>query len=90
MLEKYWFECVTLSCKTTLSKGHEAAAHQGRLSSCQIGGYRHSGSGDIMVFVCHVTFQDHVIKALNDFMVRNHSRYVIILPGLVAIVTVIV
>ena len=34
---------------------------------------RHSGSGDIMAFVYHVTLQDHVIKALNDFTVRNPS-----------------
>ena len=40
----------------------------------KFGGYRHSGSGDIMVFVCHVTLQDHVIKALIDFMVKSPSR----------------
>ena len=32
--------------------------------------------------------QDHVIKVLNDFMVRIPSRYVIILPSLVVIGTV--
>ena len=53
------------------------------------GGHRHSGSGDIMVFVCHVTLEDHMIKVLNDFMVGSPSRYVTILPSLVAIDRVI-
>ena len=35
---------------------------------------------NIMVFICHVTLQDHVIKALNDFMVRIPSRYATIMP----------
>ena len=43
-----------------------------------------------MVFACHMALQDHVIKALNDFAVRSHSKYVPILPSLVAIVTVTV
>ena len=43
-----------------------------------------------MVFVSHVTLQDHVIKVLNDFMVRSLSRYVTMLSGLVAIGTVAV
>ena len=42
-----------------------------------------------MVFICHVTLQDHVIKALYDFMVRSSSRLVDILPGVVAIGTVV-
>ena len=36
-----------------------------------------------MIFVCHVTLQDHVIKA--QIMVRSFSMYVTILPSLVAI-----
>ena len=54
------------------------------------GGYKHSGSEDIMNFVCHVTSRDHVIKALNDFIARSSLRYVTILPGLAAIGTVVV
>ena len=42
-----------------------------------------------MVFVSHVTLQNQVIKALNDFMVRRTSRYVTILPILVAISNVV-
>ena len=38
-----------------------------------------------MIFVCHVTLQDHVIKVKNDFMVRCLSKYVTILSRLVAI-----
>ena len=47
-------------------------------------------SRDIMVFVCHVTLQDHVIKVFNDLAVRSPSRYVTIIPSLVAIDTVAV
>ena len=43
-----------------------------------------------MVFVCHMMFQDHVINVINDFMVKSPSRYVTILPNLVAICTVAV
>ena len=30
-----------------------------------------------MIFVCHVTLQDHVhvIRALFDFMIKSHSRH---------------
>ena len=38
------------------------------------GGHRHSGIGDVMIFLCHVTWQDHVVKALYDFMVLISSR----------------
>ena len=37
-----------------------------------------------MVLVSHVISQDHVIKVINDIMVRNRSRYVTILSSLVA------
>ena len=49
------------------------------------GGHRHFGSGDMMVSIYHVTLQDHVSKALNGFLVRSLSGYVIILPGVMAI-----
>ena len=51
-------------------------------------GHRHSSSGHIMVFVCLVTLQDHVIKVLNDFMYKSPLRYISILPSLVVIGTV--
>ena len=41
-----------------------------------------------MIFVCHVPLQDHVIKVLNDFMVKNPSRYITKPPSLLAIGTV--
>ena len=50
----------------------------------------HSGSTDLMVFVCLVTLQDHVTNTLYDFMVRNPSRYVTILTSLKAIDSVVV
>ena len=43
-----------------------------------------------MVFVCHITLQVHVIKGFYDFMVRSLSRYITILPSLVAIGTMVV
>ena len=48
-------------------------------------GHRHFGSGDMMVSIYHVTLKDHVSKALNGFLVRSLSGYVIILPSLMAI-----
>ena len=42
-----------------------------------------------MVFVCHVTLQGHVIKALNLFMVGIPSRKVTIRPRLVALGTMV-
>ena len=50
----------------------------------------HSGSEDIMVFLCHMTLQDLVIIMFNDFVVRRPLRYVTILPRLVTIGTVAV
>ena len=47
-------------------------------------------NGDIIIFACHVTLQDHMIKALNDLNVRSFSSYVIIRPSLVAIRLVVV
>ena len=34
----------------------------------KLGGYKHCGSGNIMVLICHMTSQDHVIQWLCDFM----------------------
>ena len=56
----------------------------------KFGGHRHSGRGDITVFVCHVTLQDHVVKALNLFMIMSPSRKVTIRPRLVAMGTMVV
>ena len=44
----------------------------------------------MMVFVCDVTLQDHMIKAFYDFMIRSLSRYITILDSLVAIDIVVV
>ena len=43
-----------------------------------------------MFLVCRVIFRDHVIKVSCNFIGRSPSRYVIILPSLVAIGTVVV
>ena len=40
------------------------------------GFHRHSGSRDIMIFVCVVTLQGYAIKVLCDFMFWSPSRYV--------------
>ena len=50
--------------------------------------HRHYFSIDIIA-VYHVNLQDHVIKALYDFILRSLSRYITILPGLVAIGTMV-
>ena len=42
--------------------------------SAKFGGHRHYGNGDILVLVCHITSQDHVIKASCDFMGKGPSR----------------
>ena len=47
----------------------------------KFGSHRHCGNGDIKY---------HKIKALNDFMVSSPSSYVIILPRLLQIDTVVV
>ena len=39
--------------------------------SANFGGHRYPGNGDIMIFVCRVTLQEHVIKVLCNFMVRS-------------------
>ena len=43
-----------------------------------------------MVLVCHVISQGHLTKRSSNVMGRSLSRYVIILPSLVAIVNVVV
>ena len=56
----------------------------------KFGCHRHSCSRDIRVLLCHVTLPEHVIKAFYDSMVRRLSRYITILPSLVAIGNVVV
>ena len=51
--------------------------------------HKHSDSGDIMVLVCHVILQDEVIKELCELIGTIPSKYVIILPSLVAIGTAV-
>ena len=46
-------------------------------------GHNDFGRGDIMILVCHVIFQDHVIKVSCDFINKKQSRYVTILSGFV-------
>ena len=53
-------------------------------------GYSYSGKGVIMVLVCHVILQDHVIKGSCNFMGGNPSWQVIALPSLVAIAVLVV
>ena len=62
------------------------ASHQ----FAKFGGHRHCDSENIMILGYHVISQDHIIKGSCDFIGRNPSRYVMILPSLVAIGTVVV
>ena len=50
------------------------------------GGNRHSDSEDIVVFVCYMISQDHVIKSSCDLIGRGPSSKVTILPSLVGLV----
>ena len=43
-----------------------------------------------MVFVCHMTLQDHMIKTLYDFMIKNLSSYITILTSFLAMDIVVV
>ena len=43
-----------------------------------------------MFFVCHVTLQDHVIKALSDYMIKSLWRFETILQSLATIGPVVV
>ena len=54
------------------------------------GGHRHYGIGDIMVLVCQMIFQDHEIKVSREFVGTSQVMYVIILPRLVPIGTLVV
>ena len=40
----------------------------------KFGGHRHCASEDIMILVCHMILQDHVIKGSCDFIDRSPSR----------------
>ena len=42
-----------------------------------------------MVLVCHVILQDHVIKGLSNFMGISQSKKLTMLPGFVAVNTVV-
>ena len=48
------------------------------------------GRGDIMILVCHLIFQNHVIKVSHDFMDKSQSQSVAILSSMVAIDTLVV
>ena len=40
----------------------------------KFGDHRHCGSEDIMILVCHMILQDHVIKGSRDFKGMSPSR----------------
>ena len=50
---------------------------------------RHCGSGDVIVLDCHMILRDHMTKGLSNCIGGSNSRYVTILPTLVAIGTVL-
>ena len=57
--------------------GHDnlwARAQQGNYYLAKFGDHRHCVSGYIMILVCHVTSQDHLIKGSCEFMGRSPSR----------------
>ena len=56
----------------------------------KFGCHRHSCNRDMMIFVWNLILQDHMIRALYDFMIRNLSRYITIIASLVPIDIVVV
>ena len=42
--------------------------------SVKFGGHRHSSSRQIIIFICHLTLEDHVMRTLYDLLVRSPSR----------------
>ena len=40
----------------------------------KFGGHRYCSSRDIMILVCHVIKQDHIIKGSGDYYIRSPSR----------------
>ena len=50
---------------------------------CLVWCYKHCGSQDKMVLVCHVISEDYLIKRSYDFMGRKASMKVNTLPSLV-------
>ena len=57
--------------------------------SATFAGHKHSDSEGSMVFVCHVTLQDDVLKVLSDFKVLSPSKKITTLPNLAAMGTVV-
>ena len=55
-----------------------------------IGGYMHCGSDDIMILVCHVILQNHVIEGSWDFMDQIPAEPITSFLSLVAICTVVI
>ena len=56
----------------------------------KFGGYRHRGEKDILILVCKVILQYHVINGSCEFMARNPSRKSNILASLGVISIVVV
>ena len=56
----------------------------------KFGGHWNCDSRDIMLLICHVILQDHLMKEQGNFMGRNPPRLVTILPRLMATGTVVV
>ena len=53
-----------------MTKGLSKVSHH----PTKFGGYEHCGSGDIMVLVFHMIFQDNVIKESCEFIARISLR----------------
>ena len=54
----------------------------------KFGDHRYGSSRYIMILVCHVIKQDHVVKGCSDCKKRNPLRYVATVSSLVVIGTV--
>ena len=54
----------------TITKGAPQVSHD----ATKFGGHRYCHIGDIMLLVCHVILQDHMIEGLSNFMGKTPSR----------------
>ena len=67
-----------------------AKKYGARMYTAEFSGHKHYGNGDMIILVCHLIFQDHIIKGPYDFIGSSPISSVTILLRLVPISIVVV
>ena len=84
-IKSFWL--VTSFCKTAWSRYFatflKESVHYIE-PPCQVLQPHSFGTGDIAYFICHLTFQNHIVKGSSNFMEGSSSLNVLTLSGLVA------